>query len=137
MITEHNYATLYYPVIRTPDGSRYIGEDWRQLIDDRDQAKLFVHPGDARRWAERGGHGGKFRLAIVEFPFLIEYRDGPIWQPMRYYRDLDAALVGWEIQVARAARVSVERCLWRLRHVRSDGIFREVRPVEAIHALPN
>lgn len=128
MITEHNYATLYYPVIRTPDGPRYLGDDWRQLIDDRDQAKLFVHPGDARRWAERGWHGGKINLAIIEFPFVLEYQDGPVWQQMRYYRDLDTALVGWAAQVAKAAQSSLRRHLWRLRHTRTDHVFRNGRP---------
>lgn len=130
MITEHNYATLYYPVISTPDGSRYLGDDWRRLIDDKDEAKLFPHPGDAQRWAERSGHSGKFKLAIVEFPFVVEYQDGPIWQKMRYYRTRKVALAGWEDQLKRAVRASAGNRLWRLQNLKTDEILKQGRPAE-------
>lgn len=130
MITEHNYPTLYYTVITAPDGPRYLGESWMYLIEDRDQAKLFSHPGDAQRWAERGGHSGKYRLAIVEFPFVIEYQDGPIWQKLRYYRTLEVALAAWPIQVSAAARSPIGQHLWRLRHLKNDQVYREGRPAQ-------
>lgn len=130
MITEHNYPTLYYPVVSTPDGPRYLGDDWWRLTDNKDQAKLFPHPGDAKRWAERGGHSGKYRLAIVGLPFVVEYQEGPIWQQMRYYRTLDTALAGWEIYTSDAVGRRLNY-LWRLRHSRTDQIFKEERPARA------
>ena len=125
MITEHNYAILYYPRVKT----LFLKEKWGvgdTTTTDIDQSAYFLHVGDAARYAVRLGHP-EATIGEYHLNWLLEYtypNNAGFWQPQRYYRNRDAALKDWERQ-EEAAQLSCFITHQRVRHIETGEILVE------------
>lgn len=109
-VKEGNYPRYYYPEKDT--APRWL-DDGLRPTDDPDKISLFLHPGDASRWAERAGWGRSATVKSFDLPYVLEYEDG-VWQMARRYVDQAAALESWPAMIEKAKRSSLSDRVWRL-----------------------